>query len=297
MTLTAVFLIMISTSFHAGWNLLSKSGKPSPLFFLILSLTSVMILTPFLCLNLKVLPAIPAKFWWLLVLTGFFETVYYTGLAQAYRHGDISLVYPLIRAIPVLLVPAVCFILKTGKPLSNEALTGMGLICVGCAMMPIKSFKSWHIRNYTDKALLWVVPGALGTVGYTIVDFEAIELLSVISFSVPGNIIYSSLINLSVIPWLIVTISILCRWQDAKEYRGKQITFPIMAGIACCLSYTLILASMNYVSNVSYITGFRQLSIPIGVLLGLIIFKERLYLPRIVGCALIVLGLLITALF
>ena len=37
------------------------------------------------------------------------EVMYVAGLAYAYRRGDISLVYPLVRAIPVLLVAAVTF--------------------------------------------------------------------------------------------------------------------------------------------------------------------------------------------
>jgi drug/metabolite transporter (DMT)-like permease len=297
MTITAIILILISTCLHATWNLIAKSGKPSPLFFLILTLSTVALLTPFLLLNLGGMQTIPTKFWWLLLATGIFETMYYTGLAQAYRHGDISLVYPLIRAVPVLLVPLVCFILGIGKTLSFEAVGGMVLIGVGCVMMPVKSFRTWHIRDYRGTALWWVIPGALGTVGYTIIDSEAISLLNVDAFSVPVNVIYSGFINIAILPWLTLVIIFSSGWKGLKDYRGKKILRPMIASAATCLAYMLILASMKYVTNVSYVAGFRQLSIPFGVILGVMILKEKFFLPRIVGCIIIMTGLVLTAMF
>jgi uncharacterized membrane protein len=297
MTVAAIILILLSTCFHAGWNLLTKSGKPSPLFFFILTVSTVLLVSPFFLCNLRGIQAIPQKFWLLLLLTGIFETMYYTGLSQAYRHGDISLVYPLVRALPVLLVPFVCFLLGIGKDLSFAALAGMGLIGVGCLMMPVKSFRTWHFRDYWGRALFWVIPGALGTVGYTIVDSEAIKLLDVKAFSVPVNIVYSFFINVMILPYLGFVITVSGGWKELKDYKGRRIFRPILASVGCSLSYMLILASMKYVTNVSYVAGFRQFSIPLGVILGVVILKERFFLPRIIGCVIIAAGLILTAVY
>ena len=276
MTITAIILILISTSLHATWNLLTKSGKPSPLFFLILTSSTVVILMPVLLLNIEGIRTIPAKFWCLLLASGFFETLYYTGLAQAYRYGDISLVYPLVRALPVLLVPLVCAVLNIGKILSLEAVIGLIMIGIGCMLMPVKSFRSWHIRDYRGTSLWWVVPGALGTVGYTIIDSEIIRLLNVKAFSVPVNIIYSALVNMAILPWLTCVIILFFNWKGLKDYRGEKILRPIFTSMACFISYSLILASMKYVTNVSYVAGFRQLSIPLGIIFGVVILKEKI---------------------
>ena len=297
MTITAIILIVFSTCFHAGWNLLTKSGKPSPLFFFILTVSSVALTSPFFLLNLKGFCSTPSKFWWLLLATGVFEAMYYTGLAQAYKHGDISLVYPLVRAIPVLLVPLVCFIIGVGEPLSLAAIAGMVLIVGGCIIMPVSSFKTWHFRDYRGRALLWVIPGALGTAGYSIIDSVAIKLLDVNAFNVPVNIVYSFLINTAILPWLALVITFSGGWTGIKDYRGKSKWRPILASAGCCLSYMLILASMKYVNNVSYVVGFRQLSIPLGVILGVVLLKEKFYLPRIIGCVIITAGLILTAVY
>ena len=64
-----------------------------------------------------------------------------------------------------------------------------------------------------------------------------------------------------------------------------------MTGIGIYLTYGLVLASMNYVSNIGYVAIFRQLSIPLGAIFGIILLKESKYPPKILGIIIIVLGL------
>ncbi|MFZ2095115.1 MAG: hypothetical protein WAV05_00625 [Anaerolineales bacterium] len=44
-----------------------------------------------------------------------------------------------------------------------------------------------------------------------------------------------------------------------------------ITGLLIIGSYDLVLAAMEYADNVSYIAAFRQLSIPIGAILGILI--------------------------
>jgi uncharacterized membrane protein len=48
---------------------------------------------------------------------------------------------------------------------------------------------------------------------------------------------------------------------------------------------------MNYVTNVSYVAAFRQLSIPLGALFGMLLLNEPRYVPKITGVVIIFLGL------
>jgi len=50
---------------------------------------------------------------------------------------------------------------------------------------------------------------------------------------------------------------------------------------------------MNYVRNVSYVAAFRQLSIPIGAVLGMALLKEQRYLPKVLGVVTIFVGLVL----
>ncbi len=69
----------------------------------------------------------------------------------------------------------------------------------------------------------------------------------------------------------------------------------VMTGIGIYLTYGLVLVSMNYVTNVSYVAAFRQLSIPLGALLGMALLKEPRYPPKIIGVVIVFLGLVLVS--
>jgi uncharacterized membrane protein len=61
-------------------------------------------------------------------------------------------------------------------------------------------------------------------------------------------------------------------------------------------TYGLVLLAMTMTENVSYIVALRQLSIVIGMVLGVVFLFERLLLTRVVGSVMILLGLVLVAL-
>ena len=66
-------------------------------------------------------------------------------------------------------------------------------------------------------------------------------------------------------------------------------------GMLITAAYGLVLASMAFVTNVSYIAAFRQLSIPLGAALGFLIQKEPATPPRLVGIGILTCGLTLIA--
>ncbi len=54
--------------------------------------------------------------------------------------------------------------------------------------------------------------------------------------------------------------------------------------------------SLAFVDNVSYVVGFRQLSIPLGATLGVLVLKEAPHAPKIAGVAIMFVGLILVAL-
>ena len=115
MTLTAFILVFISVFMHAAWNFLGKKESPSAAFFLLASGAGTVFCLPFILFSEVSLLAIPLEFWLILILSVSFNLVYFVALAGGYRHGDISLVYPLGRALPVLLTAAVTTVFGIGK--------------------------------------------------------------------------------------------------------------------------------------------------------------------------------------
>jgi uncharacterized membrane protein len=70
----------------------------------------------------------------------------------------------------------------------------------------------------------------------------------------------------------------------------------VTAGLLSALAYFFVLAAMASVRDVSYVSAFRQISIPLGALLGMWVQKEPAYPIRITGITVIFLGLILVAL-
>src|SRR5512137_863078 len=120
MTSTAILLITLSAFAHAFWNLLGKRRNPTAAFFLAASLGALVCLSPVLVWHWQSILHIPGSVWLLLGGAGITQAMYMIGLAGAYRNGDMSVAYPLVRAIPVILIAIVGSLLRLGKPISLQ---------------------------------------------------------------------------------------------------------------------------------------------------------------------------------
>ncbi|HUU22976.1 MAG TPA: drug/metabolite transporter, partial [Phycisphaerae bacterium] len=107
MTVTAVILLLLSVVVHAGWNTISRRHRPATAFMLLASATGTVLLAPVALWHAPGLREVAPTFWVALGGTSLFMAMYYIALAGAYRVGEMSLVYPLARALPALLVPLV----------------------------------------------------------------------------------------------------------------------------------------------------------------------------------------------
>lgn len=59
------------------------------------------------------------------------------------------------------------------------------------------------------------------------------------------------------------------------------------------LAYTLVLVAMGLAGNVSYAVALRQLSILFGAILGILVLREPCPLPKLVGVAILLAGLIL----
>ena len=112
MSALVVGLIVLSALMHAGWNFLVKSGQDGQLDTVGFSLGCSLIaacLLPFIGL-----PNSDCYPW--LAATLVVHVAYFLTLAEAYRHADLSLAYPLMRGTAPLLVAMV-------SPFLGEALS------------------------------------------------------------------------------------------------------------------------------------------------------------------------------
>ncbi len=301
MSLTAILLLFFSACTHAGWNLLSKRTAPTSSFFLLANTAGIFLLLPTLIYYPLAAHAFTPIIWILLCVTGFFQALYYIALGNAYQRGDLSLVYPLARSSPILVVTASTFFLGRGDQISTLCIWGILLVLAGCFVLPMRLFRDFRVDNYLNLSSFFALLAALGTAGYSLIDDEALRLLRNQSNTELSTwqitLLYALLEAGTSSLWLAIFALPFqsCRAQISHLLNTqKKAIFMTSAGIY--LTYGLVLISMAFVTNVSYVVGFRQLSIPIGAILGVIYLKEPGYIPKFAGIAILVIGLLLIAL-
>jgi drug/metabolite transporter (DMT)-like permease len=301
MTLTAILLITFSAFIHAFWNFLSKRQNPSTSFFLIASIVSAILISPILVIYRRGLPYFTAIDWILIGATGICQALYYVGLSGAYRNGDLSLAYPLARTLPVLMVAIVSLALGRGSQIGSLAFLGFLAVATGCLIIPLPKFSELRLKHYLNICCLFAVLAALGTTGYTLIDDQVLRDLRTVAgmplVKTQITLLFMALENISLTVALAVYISL--HRSDSRTLRStwKKIWLPAgAAGLMMTGAYGLVLLSMAFVTNVSYVSAFRQISLPIGVFLGMIVHREPRYLPRLTGLVIILVGLMLIAL-
>jgi drug/metabolite transporter (DMT)-like permease len=300
MTLPAILLIMLSAFIHAFWNFLSKRQNPSTSFFLIASVVSAILISPILVIYRHGLPYFTAVDWVLVGVTGICQALYYVGLSGAYRNGDLSLAYPLARALPVLMVAFVSVALGRGNQIGSLAFIGFLAVAAGCLVLPLPNFGELRLKHYLNICCVFAALAALGTTGYTLIDDQVLRNLRTAAgmplVKTQITLLFMALENISLTVALAVYIYL--RRSDFRTLRSTWKTIWLPAGGAGLMmtgAYGLVLLAMAYVTNVSYVSAFRQVSLPIGVFLGMIVHHEPRYLPRLAGLVVILAGLSLIA--
>ncbi|KEQ18615.1 EamA family transporter [Endozoicomonas numazuensis] len=297
----AIFLVFISSFMHAGWNCLGKKVRPSGASFTLSAILGMLAFVPLLLFYIDWLSEISQEIWLLVLLSGFFQAVYFLGLGQSYRFGDMSLMYPVSRALPVLLVPPVIALLGWGTELSTMKWLAFCLIVSGCIILPLWHWSDFRWSHYLNPASAFAMIAALGITGYSVVDSHTLMLMRAL-WPVEGVAFKSALLYLvlqavATCLWLML-FSMPFRRQRREiarlfeDHRGAL----FFTGVAMFATYSIVLAAMAFSDNVSLIVALRQISIPVGVLMGVFLLGERASSQKWCGVGFIVTGLILVSL-
>ena len=298
MTLTAFLLIFASASLHATWNMIAKKNHMTYPFYAMICLSGTIVFGHMLFWTPVQFHELPAAYWVFIALSVTADNLYGAALSVIYKYVEMSVAYPMMRSLPILFTLLVTTLFGLGKPVSPFAAACMGLVVVGCVMMPLLRFSDFSWRNYAKKSMLFIVFAALGTTGYTVFDSLALGVLrewgaahevsktmTSLSYYACRNLMLSSSLFFfsAVIP---------SQRKILAQYIRERNLQPFLAGFCAIGTYSLVLISMNYVTNVSYVQVFRQMGLPIGVFVGILFLKERVSVPKFTGVTLIMLGLI-----
>jgi drug/metabolite transporter (DMT)-like permease len=160
---TTVFLAVLGAAvMHAGWNAIVKLGIDRFSSILLLSMVQgamALCLLPFFAAPL-------AAAWPWLAASALLHIGYKLFLIQAYRHGDLSQVYPLARGTAPLIV-ALAGAIFLGEIMTAGKTAAVAAIAIGVIVM---SRNGGGLDRLPAKALLYALATACFTASYTLVD-------------------------------------------------------------------------------------------------------------------------------
>jgi drug/metabolite transporter (DMT)-like permease len=277
MSILALVLIVISAVIHATWNLLAKrSGGGAVFVWLMVALSTVLYAPVAIALFLIQRPHLTSVSLWLMLGSGALHVVYFLLLQQGYRVGDLSLVYPLARGTGPMLSTAAAIGVFGERP-SGLALVGVGLIGLGAFLLTGRG----KLRG-TD-------PGAIGyglLTGAVIALYTLWDKQAVSTFLIPPLLMDYGC-NLFRVGFL--TPIALRRWDRVCEEWRLHWKEALAIAFLSPLAYILTLTALSFTA-VSYVAPLREISILIGVLMGVGLLAEGEGKRRLLAAGVMVLG-------
>ena len=196
-------------------------------------------------------------------------------LAHAYRTGDLSFAYPLMRGTAPLLATLLGVVFLREWPTPQVAL-GILLICAGIVGIAFVG-RNPHPRA----AALFAFANAAIIAVYTLIDGAGARA--------SGNAAsYAAWLTfLEAIPFLFWIRA--RRGRDAVAYVARGWRRGLVGGAASLGAYAIVLWAMTR-APVAAVAALRETSVVFAALIGALWLKEGFGLPRIAGAASVVAG-------
>lgn len=278
-TATVVTLLLVAALAHASWNAMLKGRRGEPLAASAgLCLTWVVGGLPFAAF---VEPPAPAAYPFLAASVGL-HVVYFALLVAAYRHGDLSVVYPIARGIPPLLV-AVGGWVVAGEGASWVSGLGIGLVTVGVLGLGLrrapadKSESAQPSRRSVGLALAT----ALLIAGYTVVDGLGVRA----SGHAAGYVVWLMTAHGAVFG--LSALAIGGRALRAEVWARRQVA--VVAGVLSAGGYAVALWAMTH-APLAYVAALRETSVVFAALIGARFLGEPLGRVRLIAAAVVASG-------
>ncbi len=281
MPILAIVLLFLSATMHALWNFLLKSAEEK-----YIAMGWQVILSGILafgCILFTGLP--PRSMWGWAIFSMFLEAVYFILLCIAYSDHDFSLVYPIARgAAPALLVLwSALFLhekLTAGGYLGLAMITG-GMMVIGATTLIQGGGEKPHLRG-----ILIALAVAFIISVYTFVDGSAVKN----GPALPYGLSMFVMIPFVTTPYLTYHYG----WSGFAKMWKSQRNYLLIGGVLGLVAYMLALFAYTF-APLSYSGAIREVSAVIGAFLGWRFLKEEMGGVRVVGAAIVFVGVMIIA--
>lgn len=272
----ATSLVLLAAVLHATWNILIKFSGERLLVIASMDLVALC----FAVAAVAFTDTPPADIWPWLLASAFAEQVYRFLLIQAYRAGDLGLVYPLMRGLSPLVVLALTLVFA-GEALSAQQIIGILLIPCGLACL------LW--RGGGGDRLPWSMLPVVALIGLCIGCYTWFDGQAVQRWGQPWDyLVWLTLLS----AWPFPLLATLARRAPFVVFWRTQWKLGLAVGFCVLFSYALVLWAMH-LGSVAEAAALRELSVVLVVLLGMRYLKEPFAGPRLLACGLVLAGMLV----
>jgi drug/metabolite transporter (DMT)-like permease len=282
MPFSALLLLVLGALLHAVYYSFYKRSADKQVFAWWFHLAAAIIYSPALILNR---PVIPPWGWLCLLLSGLADMAYLVTVGKALEEGDLSVVYPLARGAPPLLI-TLGGMLFLGERLTVWGLGGILLVTTGLYLVNVRSRADLlrPLRSLKGRPSQLALLASVGISIYSVIDKVGLR------YADPFTYGYLMLLVtlLSFTPYILLTghrDHLIAEWRISKPGIG-------LAGVFVLLSYFLALAAMR-LSYVSYVGSVRSVNVIFGALMGALLLKESYGATRVLASSLVFAGVLL----
>ncbi|WP_281955858.1 hypothetical protein [Pseudophaeobacter arcticus] len=200
---------------------------------------------------------------------------YFYMLGQAYRHGDLSVVYPIARGIVPALV-ALWAMIFVSEFLPLQAWLGIALIGLGIQLSSWQALKSGVGRS----ALLYALGTGVCISLYSLVDGLGVRLsgntLSYWAWGAFGHIFVAGFIGLR-------------RRRVLAQIPARSWGIGIAGGLVSMTAYGLVLFAKNF-APLGAVSALRETSVIFAALIGFVFLREGNWIRRLGAAVVMALG-------
>lgn len=288
MTTFALGLVLLSAGLHAFWNFLMKGSRDPLVFSWGLVASATVLYAPVAVWRWQSTP-LPPDGWIFVAGTVALHLIYFWALARAYAAGDLSVVYPLARGLGPLFVPILA-VLLLAESLTALASAGVALVVLGIYVLHLRDLHrtAWiePVKGLRGRASLFAILTGLTITTYSLWDKQAVMRIDPLLYN------YFLFAGSAIV--LAPLVLYERRGLVLAELRHRPLPM-VAAGILSPITYFLVLTALS-MSPVSYVIPIREVGIVGGALLGTVVLGEPYGPQRVLGSAIIAVGVTALAL-
>ena len=281
MTLDNLLILLLSTLFHVLANTAFKRARIPAVFSWGMIVAAVILYAPLLYFTRNLTPFSLG----ILALSGLLDAAYFVSMSRAYALTDLSVAYPLARGLAPLLL-AVWAILFLGEAPTAFGAAGIGLIVLGLYTVNLRGPDGWKkpLHSLRHPGARFALLAGLFISLYTALDKYGLKTTGL----PPLTYTYWTLFFTAL--WLTpLILRTQARATIREELRADWLLL-LLAGLATLGAYGLVMIVVGRGTPISYAGAVREFSVVLGAFVGWRFLKEKQGPMRVLGAALVALG-------